>query len=126
MFPITIKKSFEHEAEENYRPWLGTQICSKTRRKRGKISVAVTVSSFNMLFILWKHTEAGDGGGVVVDRHIVVEAAGALLQAEGQPAQPEDATWSSSYNPPAVNKQFPDITLGISTLRVMEEADLWK
>ncbi len=53
-----------------------------------------------------KHTEAGDGGGVVVDRHIVVEAAGALLQAEGQPAQPEYVTWSSSYNPPKQTSNF--------------------
>ncbi len=53
-----------------------------------------------------KHTEAGNGGGVVVDRHIVVAAAGALLQAEGQPAQPQDAAWSSSYNPPAQTDYF--------------------
>jgi hypothetical protein len=78
------------------------EFVSETRRKGSKIVNAVTC----YLFYGTLHTEAGDGGRVVVDRHIVVAAAGALLQAEGQPAQPQDATWSSSYNPPAQTSNF--------------------
>ncbi len=97
----------------------------KREGKEAKLGL-LSLAHYSTFIYFMKHTEAGDGGGVVVDRHIVVEAAGALLQAEGQPAQPQDATWSSSYNPPAANKQFPDLTLGLSTIRAMEEADLRK
>jgi len=84
---------------------LANKFVQKLEGKEAKL-LMLSLAHHSTFIYFMLHTEAGDGGGVVVDGNIVVEAAGALLQAEGQPAQPEYVTWSSSYNPPKQTSNF--------------------